>query len=248
MITINKTSVVETKDICDGTVIDEFCVIRKNVVVGKNVHIYPHVVISDGCIIGDNTRLYPGTLIGKIPDGAGALARTPFFSRHVSIGSNCAIGPNAIVYYDVKIENDTLVGDGASIREQCSIGSKDIISRYVTINYNTSIGNNTKIMDGTHITGNARIGNDVFIGMLVSTANDNNLVVRTYSENDIGPTIEDRATIGEGASILPGLTLAYGCLIGAGSVVTKDVPKKAVVMGVPAKIVRYMDDINGESK
>lgn len=241
MISINKTSIVETSEIGDGTVIDEFCVIRKNVVLGKKVHIFPHVVISEGCVIGDNTRVYPGTIVGKIPDGAGSLARTPLFSKYISIGSDCAIGPNAVIYYDVKIGNNTLVGDGASIREQCSIGSRNIIARYVTVNYNTSVGDNTKIMDGTHITGNARIGNDVFIGMLVSTANDNNLVGRTYSEKDIGPTIEDEATIGEGASILPGLTLAHGCLIGAGSVVTKNVPERAVVMGVPARIIKYME-------
>ena len=247
MISINKTSIVETREIGDGTVIDEFCVIRKNVVLGKKAHIYPHVVISEGSIIGDNTRVYPGTFVGKVPDGAGALARTPLFSKQISIGSDCAIGPNAVIYYDVKIENNTLVGDGASIREQCSIGSRDIISRYVTINYNTSIGDDTKIMDGTHITGNARIGNNVFIGMLVSTANDNNLVGRTYSEKDIGPTIEDEATIGEGASILPGLTLAHGCLIGAGSVVTKNVPERAVVMGVPARIIKYLEKASGDS-
>ena len=248
MISISKTSIVDTKEIGEGTVIDEFCVIRKNVVLGMNVHIYPHVVISEGCVIGDNTTLYPGTFVGKIPDGAGALARNPLFSKHISIGSNCAIGPNAVIYYDVRIGNNTLVGDGASIREQCSIGSRDIISRYVTVNYNTLIGDGTKIMDGTHITGNARIGNNVFIGMLVSTANDNNLVERTYFEHDVGPTIEDNVTIGEGALILPGLSLAHGCLIGAGSVVTKDVPKNAVVMGVPARIVRYINNTNGESK
>lgn len=241
MISISQTSIVETDEIGDGVTVEEFCVIRKNVRIGKGVHIYPHVVISEGCTLGENTRIYPGTFIGKVPDGAGALARTPHFSKNISIGSNSALGPNAVIYYDVKIGDNTLVGDGASIREQCQIGSFDIISRYVTVNYNTTIGDNVKIMDGTHITGNAKIGKNIFIGMLVSTANDNNLTERRYSENDVGPFIKDGTTIGEGASILPGLILGYNCLIGAGSVVTKDVPDGAVVMGVPAKIVKYID-------
>lgn len=248
MITINKTSVVETNDIGDGTVIDEFCVIRKNVVVGKNVHVYPHVVISDGCIIGDNTRLYPGTLIGKIPDGAGALARTPSFSRHVSIGSNCAIGPNAVVYYDVEIGKNTLIGDAASIRENCNIGSYTIIGRHVCVNYECTIGNHTKIMDFA-VLESAVVGDDVFISMHVSTANDNKFYLRKYdSKIDLGPKIDDHASIGENATLLPNIRIGRWSLVGAGSVVTKDVPEKAVVMGIPAKIVRYLDDINGESK
>ncbi|MEM0135425.1 MAG: DapH/DapD/GlmU-related protein [Thermoplasmatales archaeon] len=235
MISISERALVETNEIGDETVIEEFCVIRREVKIGKGVHIYPNVVISNGCTIGDYVRIYPGTFIGKIPDGAGAISRTPHFSRLVVIGSNSAIGPNAVIYYDVKIGNDTLIGDGASIREQCIIGSRDIISRYVTINYNTIIGNDTKIMDGTHITGNAKVGNNVFIGMLVSTANDNNLPSRKYSEEDLGPTIEDWVTIGEGASILPKVNLSRNCIVAAGAVVTKNVPSGSTVMGVPAR-------------
>ena len=246
MIKIDKSSVVDTDDIGDGTVIDEFCIIRKNVKIGKRVHVYPHSIILEGSFIADDTRIYPGTFIGKVPDGAGALARTPDYERKIVVGSGCAIGPNAVIYYDVNIGNNTLIGDGASIREQCVVGSFDIIGRYVTVNYNTKIGDNVKIMDGTHITGNAKVGNNVFIGMLVSTANDNNLNERKYSEKDIGPTIENDATVGEGASILPGLTLGQGSLIGAGSVVTKDVPARAVVMGVPARIIKYMDGKSGK--
>jgi acetyltransferase-like isoleucine patch superfamily enzyme len=247
MISIDKTSIVETKEIGDGTIIEEFCVIRKNVILGRGVHIYPHVVVSEGCVIGNDSRLYPGTFLGKVPDGAGALARTPLYSKHIMIGSDCAIGPNAVIYYDVKIGNNTLIGDGASIREQCVIGSKTIISRYATISYNTIIGDYTKIMDGTYITGNAKVGNNVFIGMLSSTSNDNDFVARKYSERDLGPTIEDNVSIGIGATILPGLKLCNGSLVGAGSVVTKNVPERAVVMGVPARIIKYLEKTSGDS-
>ena len=97
MISIDKTSIVESESIGDGTIIEEFCVIRKNVILGKGVHIYPHVIIFEGSVIGDYTRLYPGTFVGKVPDGAGALARTPHYSNYISIGLNCAI-----VYPNVK--------------------------------------------------------------------------------------------------------------------------------------------------
>lgn len=240
MITKKKMSIVESKDIGEGTIIEEFSIVREGAKIGKNVHIFPHAVIENGVLIKDNSRIYPGTYIGKTPDGAGALSRKPSFDKHITIGNNCAIGPNAIIYYDVSIGSHTLVGDGASVRENCRIGSYCIISRYVTINYNTKIGNKTKIMDLTHITGNATIGSNVFIGMLVSTANDNDLIKRKYSGDDAGPTIQDGVSIGEGASILPRVILGKGSFVAAGAVVTKDVPENVVVVGVPAMIKKNL--------
>lgn len=236
---VSERAVVLTNHIGEGSIIDEFCVIRENVIIGKNVHIFPHVVIEDGITIGDGTTIYPGTYIGKTPNGAGAISREPNFVKIIRLGKNCAVGPNAVIYYDTEIGDHTLIGDGASIRENCKVGSFCIISRHVTLNYEAVIGNHTKIMDGTHITGRATVGNNVFIGMLVSTANDNDLQARKYNpEKDIGPTIEDDVSIGEGVSILPRVRIGKGSLLGAGSVVTKDVDPYSVVVGVPARAIK----------
>jgi acetyltransferase-like isoleucine patch superfamily enzyme len=241
---INNLAVVETNEIGEGIQVDEFSIIRNDVVIGKNVHIFPNVVIESGVVIGDNVRIYPGTYIGKIPDGAGSLARAPKFSKNIGIGSNCAIGPNAIIYYDVEIGSNTLVGDMASIRESCLIGKFCVIGRHVSINYNVSIGNYTKIMDFTWLAGNMKIGDNVFISGGVMTSNDNKLGEDGYNESHIlGPSISDFAKIGVGAILLPQLTVGKNAIVGAGSVVTKDVPEKAVVMGIPAKIVKYLNDI-----
>src|SRR5262249_45675171 len=152
------------------------------------------------------------------------------------IGSNVSIGPNAIVYYDVEIGNNTLLGDGASIREKCRIGSFCIISRYVTLNYNSKVGDNTKIMDQTHITGNCIIGNNVFISTMVGTANDNHGGKKGYKEEIIkGPIIEDGAFVGVGASLLPGIRIGKNSIVGAGAVVTKNVEPNNTVLGIPAK-------------
>jgi acetyltransferase-like isoleucine patch superfamily enzyme len=142
----------------------------------------------------------------------------------------------------VRIGEGTLVGDNASIREQCRIGKYCLISRNVTINYNTIIGDFTKVFENTVITGNMVIGSRVFIGALVATTNDNNLGRRGYDESFIaGPIIEDNVGIGSGANILPGVRLGAGCMVGAGAVVTKDVPPKTLVMGIPARVVRDLE-------
>jgi acetyltransferase-like isoleucine patch superfamily enzyme len=186
-------------------------------------------------------EVFPGAYIGKEPKGAGATARSVTFERRVLIGKGTSVGPHAVIFYDVEIGPGTLIGDGASIREQCRIGSRCIISRYVTINYNTRVGDGSRIMDATHLTGNCVIGRDVFISCMVSTANDNEMVSRSYDEGRIiGPQIADRVSIGEGASILPGVRIGEGALVAAGSVVTRDVEPFALVMGVPAKHIRSL--------
>jgi acetyltransferase-like isoleucine patch superfamily enzyme len=96
-------------------------------------------------------------------------------------------------------------------------------------------------MDLSHITGNCRIGSNVFISVLVATANDNLVIGRRYREDDaIGPTIEDDATIGAGAVILPRVRIGRGAFVAAGSVVTRDVERLTLVMGSPARFVRKL--------
>ena len=164
--------------------------------------IHPNVVINSGISIGDRVEVFPGAYIGKEPKGAGTLARQPVFEKRVVIGADASIGTHTVIYYDVVIGEHTLIGDGASIREQCRIGSYCIIGRYVTINYNTIIGNKTKIMDLAHVTGNCTIGNEVFISMMITTTNDNALGAKGYNEELMkGPTIEDGAMIGANVTL-----------------------------------------------
>jgi UDP-3-O-[3-hydroxymyristoyl] glucosamine N-acyltransferase len=221
--------------IAHGVYIDD------DVVINDGVIIHPNVVIYSGVTIGEGVEIFPGAFLGKEPKGAGATARLPEFNREINIGKNCSIGPNAVIFYDVEIGNNTLLGDGASIREKCKIGSYCIISRYVTINYATLIGDRTKIMDGSHITGKAQIGNDVFVSVLVGTTNDN--VVRAGYEEDriLGPKIENSVVIGVGASFLPAVKVGTGATIAAGAVVTRDIEAQTLVAGVPARLVRRLN-------
>lgn len=224
----------------NGVSIGHGVFIGDDVIIGDNVIIHPNVVIYSGVTIGSGTEIFPGVFLGKEPKGAGAIARSPVFTKQISIGVNCSIGPNAVIFYDVTVGNNTLFGDGASIREKCRIGSYCIISRYVTVNYETTIGDRTKIMDNTHITGKTTIGNDVFISIMVGTTNDN--VVRSAYEEEriVGPQIEDYVVVGVGASFLPAVRIGTGATVAAGAVVTRDVEANTLVAGVPAKFVRHL--------
>jgi UDP-3-O-[3-hydroxymyristoyl] glucosamine N-acyltransferase len=216
-----------------GSSIGPYCVIG-GAVIGEGTVIHSHVVISDGVSVGSNSEIFPGAVIGKEPKGAGATARIAGFERFVRIGDGCSISPHSIIYYDVVIGSGTLIGDGASIREQCRIGSNCVIGRYVTINYASVIGDRVKIMDGSHITGNTTIGAGSFLSVLVSSVNDRDTRAG-YGAHVIGPSISEDVVVGAGAILLPGVQVGARSSVAAGSLVSRDVPPDTVVAGSPAR-------------
>ena len=240
---ISPTAVVMTQHIGNNVRIGEFAVVRADVRIGDNVVIHPHVVIEPGVTIGENVEIFPGAYLGKIPKGAGALTRPPVYKPNIEIGANCSIGPHAVIFYDVEIASSVLLGDGASIREGARIGSRTIVGRYVTINYNTQIGSGVKIQDHSWLCGQMTVEDDVFISGGVGTSNDNAIGRNGYDEeNIVGPYLSKGCAVGVGANLLPGTKIGKYAIVGAGSVVTKDVPDSAVALGVPAEVRRWLTE------
>lgn len=230
--------VVLSERIGNNVTFGAYCVIEAGVVIDDDVVIHPHVVIAAGVHVGAGVEVFPGAYLGKVPKGAGALARPLVFEPRLEIGARCAIGPHAVIYYDVVIGAGSLIGDAASIREQTRIGERCVIGRHVTINYNVHIGDRTKVMDHTWLAGNMTLGSDVFVSGGVLTANDNQLGSEGYEEaRIIGPHICDGAKIGLGAKLLPGIVIGERAIVAAGAVVTRDVAPDTVVVGVPARPV-----------
>lgn len=236
-IQISSRAHVESAEIGEGSQIGPFAVVEAGARLGRNVVVHPHAFIGAGAVLEDDVEVWHGAVIGKAPKGAGATARQPVYERRIHIGEGTSVGPHAVIFYDVTIGKQTLIGDGASIREQCRVGDLCIVSRYVTVNYNTTIGHRVKIMDLTHITGNAVVEDDVFISTMVGTMNDNKMSLRSYRPGEItGPHIQAGASVGGGAMLLPNVKVGKSATVAAGAVVTKRVPDGALVFGVPAKV------------
>ena len=219
-------------------------VIMDDVIIEDDVTIHDYVVIFSNTVIRKGVEIFPHCVLAKLPKAPGCNSRSIHTDLGPTvIGNECILSPGCGVYRGVEISNNTLLGDYCSIREDCKVGSYCILSRNVSVNYNTEIGDRTKIMDNSHITGDMRIGNGVFISVLVSTTNDNTMDREEDSASQLGgPVIEDNASIGAGANILPHVRIGYNSMVGAGALVTKDVPKGKLVMGVPAKIIRDVEE------
>ncbi len=133
----------------------------------------------------------------------------------------------------------------------CEIGDDSKIGAFVEIQKNAKIGRNVKISSHTFICEGVTIEDDVFVGHNVSFINDRyprstngNGALQTEADWKVVPTLIKRgASIGTSSTILCGVTVGENAIVGAGSVVTRDVPANVIAVGVPARMRRKLSDI-----
>lgn len=143
-------------------------------------------------------------------------------------------------------QSDT-IGEGTRIWQfsiifkNAKIGKNCNICAHTLIENDVIIGNNVTIKSGVYLWDGLRIEDNVFIGPAVAFANDKYPRSKQYPSEFPKTFIMEGASIGANATILPGITLGKKCMVGAGSVVTKDVPDYALVIGNPAKVIRFLE-------
>jgi len=157
----------------------------------------------------------------------------------IEIGDDVEIHNGCIIYWGTKIGNGTRIFHNAGLREFTEIGEKTIFGSLSFCEGRTKIGSHVSITSQCHITAKATIEDHVFMGPGTVTTNTRRIVHgRNYELIEIGPTLKKACRVGGGVTIIPEVTIGEDALVAAGAVVTKDVPPRKIVMGVPARIVR----------
>lgn len=141
---------------------------------------------------------------------------------------NAVIGPGTNVWQFV------VILDGAKIGANCNVCAHCFIEGDVVI------GNNVTVKSGVYLWNATRIEDDVFIGPNATFTNDVMPRSKIYPDSFQNITIKRGASIGANATLLPGITVGEYAMVGAGAVVTKNIPPYSVVAGNPAKLIRVL--------
>ena len=155
------------------------------------------------------------------------------------IGDRTAVLACAVVFAGTRLGRAVIVGDQACVRERCEVGDEVVVGRGSLVENDTTIGARTRIQANAYVTAYSTLEEDVFIAPGVTTTNDNFMGRTERRLGSLrGATIRRGARVGGGAVLLPGIEIGEEAFIGAGAVVLRDVPPRAVMVGNPARRIR----------
>ncbi len=193
--------------------------------------------IAPNVEIGEDAIIDIPSILGKAPRGVceGQL--------QLKIGKNSHIRPFSTLYAGSSMGDFFQTGQGVSIREDNVIGNNVSIGTNSVLEFGNRIGDFSRIHSNCFME-MVTIGRHVFVGPhVVFTDDPHPMGCPRYKECKGGAIVEDYARIGAHSTILPGVRIGRNSLIGAGSVVVKDVPPDSVVAGNPAKIIKKIDEL-----
>ncbi len=201
-----------------------------------------HAVIHAGTEIGAGCYIEAGAVLGKRPRlRAGSSAAGGELGPLV-LGADVTVCSGAIVYAGATIGDGVIVGDQSQVRERSTIGPKSVIGRGSTVDFAAVVGARVLIQTGVYVTGGSIVEDDVFLGPGVLTTNDDAMGRHPRGEPLRGPVFRRACRVGGGVVLVPGVEIGEEAFVAAGALVTRDVPARAVVMGVPARVVREVGD------
>jgi acetyltransferase-like isoleucine patch superfamily enzyme len=201
--------------------------------------VHPSAVVYPGTVLGDGVRVLENAVVGKQP----ALSPRSTAKREplppAEIGDGTLVSTGAIVFAGTRIGERVVVGDQSCIRERVTVGDDVVVGRGVLVENDTAIGAMARIQAEAYITAYSTLEEHVFIAPCVVTTNDN-FMGRTEKRHALrkGPTIRRGARVGGGAILCPAVEIGEEAFVGAGAVVTKDVPPRVIVVGNPARVLR----------
>jgi UDP-2-acetamido-3-amino-2,3-dideoxy-glucuronate N-acetyltransferase len=213
----------------------------EGVEVGEGVVFGAHVVVHDGTVVGAGCAIEDHAVLGKRP----RLAKHSSARGAVDglrLGAGVSVGAGAVLFAGATIAAEVIVGDQAFVRERSSIGAGSVIGRGSVVDNDVVVGARVRVQTNVYLTAFTLIEDDVFVGPGALTTNDDTMARHGDEMQVRGATLRRACRVGGGAVLTPGVEVGEEAFVAAGAVVTRDVPARAVVMGVPARVVREVGD------
>jgi acetyltransferase-like isoleucine patch superfamily enzyme len=203
--------------------------------------VHPSAIVYPGTMLGEGVRVLENAVVGKQPTlSPRSTAKHEDLAPSV-LGAGTIVSTGAVVFAGSTIGARVIIGDQSCVRERVAIGDDVVVGRGALIENDTTVGALTKIQANAYITAYSTLEDNVFIAPCVVTTNDN-FMGRTERRHELvkGPTIRRGARVGGGAILCPGIDVGEEAFVGAGAVVTKDVPPRGFVVGTPARVLRVV--------
>jgi UDP-2-acetamido-3-amino-2,3-dideoxy-glucuronate N-acetyltransferase len=216
-------------------------VLGEKVQIGENVTFGSYVVVHDGTVIGDGCVIEDHVVLGKRPRLARGSSAKGVVGDLV-LGERVTVCSGAVVFAGASVAKEAILGDQSYVRERSTIGAGSVIGRGSVVDNDVTIGARVKVQTSVYLTAFTVIEDDVFVGPGATTTNDNTMARHGEETPLCGATLRRACRVGGGTVLTPGVEVGEEAFVAAGAVVTRDVPARAVVIGVPARVVREVGE------
>ena len=211
----------------------------EDVSVGEGVRFGAYVVVHDGTVIGTECVIGDHAVLGRGTAAGAALGRGGPRLRQARAGARRDDRRRAPSSSPARRSaSGAIVGEQAFVRERATIGAGSVVGRGSAIDNDVPIGARVRIQTNVYLAAGSVVEDDVFIGPGATTSNDDTMARHEKGSPPEGAAFRRACRVGAGVVLTPGVEIGEEAFVAAGAVVTKDVPARAVVMGVPARVVR----------
>jgi acetyltransferase-like isoleucine patch superfamily enzyme len=214
----------------------------EDVRIGEGVRLGAYVIVHAGTVLGDGCEVQDGAILGKPPKLAphSSAVREP--PAPLLLGAGTVVCARAIVFAGAEVGERAILGDQSYVRERARVGAGSVVGRGSAVDNDVVVGARVRIQTDVYLAAFSEVEDDVFVGPGVCTTNDDTMSRHGPEEPLRGVRLRRACRVGGGAVLCPGVEVGEEAFVAAGAVVTRDVPARAVVMGVPARVLREVPD------